>query len=55
VAIDPGSLFRAEPDAQGTLAFRLCFSSVAPSALAEGMTRLKAALDDVRAGRSEAA
>lgn len=47
VSVDPGGPFRASPREQ-PLAFRLAFSSLAPSAMAEAVGRLAEALFDYR-------
>jgi 2-aminoadipate transaminase len=52
VAFDAGSMFRAEPQAYSTLALRLCFSSVSPEKLEDGVMRLKTALQEARGDRS---
>ena len=43
VSLDPGSMFRPD-DAEGTLAFRLCFSSAPFDQLEEGARRIGAML-----------
>lgn len=45
VSFDPGRLFRAHPDTDDVLRFRLCFSSAPEGELAEGVRRLAAVWD----------
>jgi 2-aminoadipate transaminase len=42
VSFDPGRLFRAEPDADDRIRFRLCFSSAPIDQIGEGVRRLAA-------------
>ncbi len=55
VAFDPGTLFRAEPHAHSTLAFRLSFSAVPVDQMQEGIARLASALTEARAAKRPAA
>jgi len=55
VAFDPGTIFRAEPHAHTTLAFRLSYSAVPMDQMQEGIRRLAAALNEARESKRPAA